>query len=52
MQILKTFILEQGKVEKENLIDRPFTNLHPKGIRGLFSNSELTEIIEFIEEIG
>jgi len=51
MQILKTFILEQGSVEKENLVDRPFTNLHPKGIRGLFSPTEIEEILDFSEKI-
>jgi len=52
IQVLKTFMLEQGKVEKENLIARPFTNIHPLGIRGLFTPSEATEILEFAGKIG
>ena len=40
------------KVERENLIAQPFTNLHPHGIRGLFEPSQIQEIMIFVEEIG
>ena len=52
LQTLKTFILQTGKVERENLIAQPFTNLHPQGIRGLFEPSQIQEILSFVEEIG
>jgi len=52
LQTLKTFILQTGKVERENLITQPFTNLHPQGIRGLFEPSQIQEIMTFVEEIG
>jgi type I restriction enzyme R subunit len=52
LQTLKTFILQTGKVERENLIAQPFTNLHPQGIRGLFLPSQIQEIMSFVEEIG
>ncbi|MDY6990078.1 MAG: DEAD/DEAH box helicase family protein, partial [Thermodesulfobacteriota bacterium] len=52
LQTLKTFILQTGKVEKENLIAQPFTNLHPQGIRGVFQPSEIEEIMGFVGEIG
>ncbi len=52
LQILKTFILERGGVLKENLVDLPFTNLHPSGIRGVFQPKQIDEIIGFCEEIG
>jgi type I restriction enzyme R subunit len=52
MQTLKTFVIEQGKVEKAHLVDRPFTNVHPQGIRGLFDQSEIAEIIEFVGRMG
>ena len=52
LQTLKTFILQTGKVERENLIAQPFTNLHPQGIRGLFESSQIQEIMTFVEEIG
>lgn len=50
--ILKTFVIEQGKVEKENLVGLPFTNVHPQGVRGLFSPSEVEEILEFSGQMG
>jgi len=52
LQTLKTFILQTGKVERENLIAQPFTNLHPEGIRGVFQPSEIEEIMGFVGEIG
>ncbi len=52
IRTLKTFIIDQGSVRREDLIDRPFTNIHPHGIRGLFGESEIAEIELFIEELG
>lgn len=52
LEIIRDFILMQGKIEKEDLIERPFTNLHPLGIRGIFKDSEQKQILEFIEKIG
>ena len=52
LQILKTFILDRGYIERKDLIDRPFTNLHPQGIRGLFSSQVIDEILEFAKKIG
>lgn len=52
IRTLKTFIIDQGSVRREDLIDRPFTNIHPLGIRGLFGESEIAEIERFIEEMG
>jgi len=36
LQTLKTFILQTGKLAKEDLVAPPFTQLHPRGIRGVF----------------
>jgi len=52
LRTLRTFILQTGKVERENLIAQPFTNLHPQGIRGLFEPSQIQEIMTFVQEIG
>lgn len=52
LQILRTFVLERGKVQKPDLVNRPFTNLHPQGVRGLFDKRQITEIISFVEEMG
>lgn len=46
LNLLKSFILEREKVEKKDLISSPFTVLHPQGIRGIFSPSEINEILE------
>lgn len=51
MQTLRTFILQRGSVEKKDLITAPFTRIHPKGIRGVFSNTEINEILEFTEKL-
>lgn len=47
IQTLRTFILQTGGVEKQSLIDAPFTRLHPQGIRGLFKPGEIEEILQF-----
>lgn len=52
LQILKSFILERGKVTKPNLVQAPFTNFHPDGIRGMFLPNQLNEVMAFIEKMG
>ncbi len=51
LQTLRTFILQTGRVERENLIKAPFTQVHPKGIRGVFKPDEINEILKFSEEL-
>ncbi|MCB0321105.1 MAG: hypothetical protein KDD60_09275, partial [Bdellovibrionales bacterium] len=51
LQTLKTFILQNRKVERQNLVDRPFTQIHPNGIRGVFKPTEIDEVVEFIEKL-
>ena len=46
LQTLRTFILHAGRFEKQDLIQPPFTNLHPQGIRGIFQMAEIDEIID------
>lgn len=52
LQTLKTFIMQTGEVSKESLISQPFTNIHPRGILGLFQNTERQEIERFIQGMG
>ena len=52
LNLLQTYLIEKGDVEKRDLINAPFTRIHPDGIRGVFSNKEIEEIISFIEEIA
>lgn len=44
LDLLKSFILEKGELHKRNLIESPFTMIHPQGVRGVFSPQEINEI--------
>lgn len=52
LNLLQTFLIEKGDVEKRDLINAPFTRIHPDGIRGVFNNSEIEEIISFIQKLA
>jgi type I restriction enzyme, R subunit len=39
-------------VEKRDLITAPFTRIHPDGIKWVFSNTEIEEIIAFIPKLA
>lgn len=52
LMTLKSFILQTGKIEKKDLINPPFTQLHPQGIRGLFKPEEIEEIIQYFRNIA
>lgn len=51
LDILKKYILEKGNIEKKNLIESPFTMIHPEGIRGVFSPKEINEILQLTNKI-
>lgn len=51
LDLLKSFILEKGDVSKRNLIESPFTLLHPEGIRGIFNQREIEEILGFTQKL-
>ena len=50
LNLLKNSIIERGNIAKRDLIQAPFTIIHPKGIRGVFSPSEIKEIITLTEK--
>ncbi len=52
LHLLRDFIIERGELEKKDLIQSPFTIIHPKGIRGLFSPSEIKEILELTKKLA
>lgn len=52
LQLLKLFLIEKGAIEKKDLINAPFTRIHPDGIRGVFSRQEVEDIIVFIEKMA
>ena len=52
LSLLKEFILEKETVHKRDLIESPFTILHPQGIRGLFTTAEINEIFELAKKVA
>jgi|GEM_PF-6108531 len=50
--LLKGFIIEREKVEKKDLINAPFTVIHPQGIRGVFSPLEINEILQLTDRLA
>ncbi|MGA2106577.1 MAG: DEAD/DEAH box helicase family protein [Syntrophorhabdales bacterium] len=51
LNLLKNFLIEREKVEKKDLINAPFTVIHPQGIRGVFSPAEINEILQLTERL-
>jgi type I restriction enzyme R subunit len=51
VQTLRTFILQTRHLEKRHLVEQPFTQIHPKGIRGVFKEEEIEEILGFAGEL-
>lgn len=49
LQTMRTFILQRGRVERRDLVDSPFTQLHPQGIRGVFPAREIDEVVGFAQ---
>jgi type I restriction enzyme R subunit len=52
LNLLKRFIIEREKVEKKDLINAPFTVIHPQGIRGVFAPTEINEILQLTERLA
>lgn len=51
LNLLKDYIIERGNIQKRNLLEAPFTVIHPKGIRGVFSPTEIKEIVTLTEQL-
>ncbi len=45
LQLLRDYITERGFVEKRDLIAAPFTVIHPDGVRGVFSPTQLNDLL-------
>jgi type I restriction enzyme R subunit len=52
LSLLRDFIIDREKVEKKDLINAPFTIIHPQGIRGVFSPAEINEILQLAERLA
>jgi len=50
LRLLKDFMFEWEKIEKRDLIQSPFTIIHPQGIRGVFRPVEIDEILQLTEK--
>lgn len=51
LNALQSFIIENGSLNKRDLTREPFTNIHAKGILGLFKPKEREEIIDFANSL-
>jgi type I restriction enzyme, R subunit len=51
LDLLKGFVIERGELTKRDLIQSPFTMLHPEGIRGVFKPREIEEILLFAQRL-
>jgi len=51
LDLLKNYVLEKGEITRRNLIESPFTMLHPEGIRGIFNQKEIDEILRLTEKV-
>ena len=51
LDLLKSYIIEKENIEKKNLIEAPFTMIHPEGVRGVFTPKEIDDILELTEKI-
>jgi hypothetical protein len=38
---------QRGRLERRDLVESPFTQLHPQGVRGVFPPQEIEEILGF-----
>lgn len=52
LNLLKGFIIDREKIEKKDLINAPFTVIHPQGIRGVFSPAQINEILQLTERLA
>ena len=52
LQTLRTYVLQRGKVERRDLVESPFTQLHPQGVRGVFATPQIEEILKFTGELA
>lgn len=51
LNLLSEFLIDRGDIRKRDLIEAPFTLIHPDGIRGVFSPREIEEIIKLTNDL-
>lgn len=51
ISLLRDFLIDRGGIEKRDLIQSPFTLIHPSGIRGVFSPAQINEILALTDRL-
>lgn len=51
LHLMRDYIIDRGTIQKKNLLEAPFTVIHPKGVQGVFSTKEIDEIIRLTEQL-
>ena len=51
LNLLRDYLIDRGGVGKRDLIQSPFTIIHPSGIRGVFSPDQINEILALTDQI-
>jgi type I restriction enzyme R subunit len=51
LNLLREYIIDRGNIQKRDLIQAPFTLIHPNGIRGVFSPKEIDEILSLTQQL-
>jgi len=51
LNLLREFIIQQGDIQKKDLVSMPFTTIDSKGILGVFAPNEIEEILELTKEL-
>jgi type I restriction enzyme R subunit len=52
LNLLRNYLIDRGGIEKRDLIQSPFTIIHPSGIRGIFSPIEIDEILALTQRLA
>jgi type I restriction enzyme, R subunit len=52
LALLRDFLIHRGGIEKRDLIQAPFTIIHPSGIRGVFSPEDIDEIVALTQRLA
>jgi type I restriction enzyme R subunit len=51
LQTLRTFVLQRRQVARTDLVDAPFTQIHPSGVRGVFGPGEIDDVLRLVEDL-
>jgi len=52
LNLLRDYLIHRGGIDKRDLIQAPFTIIHPSGIRGVFSPTEIDEILALTQKLA